>query len=141
MAWEMAEALRYYQKQGAPQDQNALTGLLREIQHECGGIPTWAVARIGEEYGVKESYLLAIIRRLPSLRLKEQHTLELCAGPNCGRHTQLAKFAESLAGPKLTVKFIPCQRMCGKGPNIRFDGRVYNRADEKLLEELTKDLK
>ena len=54
MAWEMAEALRYYQKQGAPQDQNALTGLLREIQHECGGIPTWAVARIGEEYGVKE---------------------------------------------------------------------------------------
>ena len=29
MAWELQEAIRYYQTQGAPKDQNALTGLLR----------------------------------------------------------------------------------------------------------------
>ena len=140
MAWELQEAITYYKKQGAPKDQNALTGLLREVQSEFGGIPERLAKEIAREYGVKESYILALIRRYPSLRLREIHTLELCAGPNCGKHLSLAKFAESLASPNLTVRFLPCQRMCGKGPNIRFDGRLYNRADEALLKELTKDL-
>lgn len=136
MSWQLQEAMDYYRRQGAPGDQNALTALLREIQQEFGGIPLNAVGQIAEGYGLKESYLLAIIRRIPRLRLQNKHTLELCAGPNCGKHTALAKFAEGLKSEKLEVKFISCQRQCGKGPNIRFDGRLYNKADEKLLTEL-----
>jgi NADH:ubiquinone oxidoreductase subunit E len=89
------------------------------------------------ELGTKEGVLLALIRRIPRLRLGDTHLLEICAGPNCGKHTQLAAAAEKLADDKITLRFIPCQRLCGKGPNIRWDGRLYHKADEKLLRELT----
>ena len=28
-------------------------------------------------------------------------------------------------------------RMCGKGPNVKWDGQVYHQADEMLLRQLT----
>ena len=37
MEWNLNDAIAYYKKQGAPGDQNALVGLLREIQAEYGG--------------------------------------------------------------------------------------------------------
>ena len=83
--WNLEEAISYYKKQGAPSDQSALVSLLREVQQENGGaIPKSALPAMAEGLGVKESYLLAVIRRIPSLRLSDMHTLELCAGPNCG---------------------------------------------------------
>ena len=44
MSWTLEEAVAYYKKQGAPQDQTALINLLREIQTESGGaIPAYGV--------------------------------------------------------------------------------------------------
>lgn len=141
MNWDLNEALAYYRSQGAPRDQGALTGLLREIQQENGGsIPRWALPAVAEAYGLKESFLAALIRRYPSLRLADTHLLEVCAGPRCGRHTALAAAAERLKERGVTVKFVPCMRLCGEGPNIRWDGRLYHRADPDLLEELTREL-
>ena len=137
MAWDLNEALQYYKKQGAPGDQSALLGLLRELQHESGGsIPQGVLPSVAKELDTKESYLLAVIRRIPSLRLSQQHVLELCAGPNCGKHAHLAALAEKLATEKVTVKFVPCMRMCGKGPNLKWDGKLYHGADEALLRRL-----
>lgn len=134
MAWDLEEAVSYYKAQGAPGDQNALIALLREAQRENGGsIPQWLLEPIAAGLGVKESLLLALIRRIPSLRLGGMHCLELCAGPSCGRHKALADLAERLCGETVTVKYTPCQRMCGKGPNLRWDGTLYHRADEALL--------
>ncbi|MBQ8237660.1 MAG: NAD(P)H-dependent oxidoreductase subunit E [Oscillospiraceae bacterium] len=134
----MEEAIVYYKKQGAPADQSAVTALLREAQAEHGGtIPAYLVSTLAEALGVKESFLLAVIRRIPSLRLADTHCLEICAGPNCGRHAALAEAAEKLRSVKITVKFVPCMRMCGQGPNIRWDGKCYNHADEALLRQLT----
>jgi hypothetical protein len=31
-------------------------------------------------------------------------------------------------------------RQCGKGPNLRFDGTLYNGADETLLAKLMKEI-
>ena len=144
MEWNFEEAVSYYRKQGAPGDQTALVGLLKEIQQEQGGaIPEFFVSRISENYAVKETYLLAIIRRIPSLRLRNVHVLEICAGPNCGKHASLAALAEKMhtdSGRKFTLKFTPCKRMCGKGPNIRWDGKLYHKADEALLNTLLKDV-
>ena len=138
MKWSQEEAVAYYKKQGAPSDQSALTALLFEIQSNSGGsIPAYLIPQIAGELGTKEGVLLALIRRIPRLRLGDTHLLEICAGPNCGRHTALAAAAEKLADDKITLRFIPCQRLCGKGPNIRWDGRLYHKADEKLLRELT----
>ena len=140
MAWELAEALDYYKKQGAPSDQSAVLSLLREVQEEHGGIPKHLLPEVGSILGVKESFLLALIRRQPRLRLTDTHTLELCAGPNCGKRTELADLAEKLckAHPgKITLKFTPCMRLCGKGPNLRWDGKLYHQADEALLRRLT----
>ena len=137
MNWTLDEAIGYYAKQGAPRDQTALVNLLREIQQENGGgIPKWMLPPVAESYGIKESLLLALIRRYPSLRLAETHLLEICAGRNCGKHTALAAAAEKLRQQGITVKFVPCMRLCGKGPNLKWDGKLYHKADENLLKEL-----
>ena len=144
MNWTLDEAIGYYAKQGAPRDQMALVNLLREIQQENGGsIPKWMLTPVAEGYAVKESLLLALIRRLPSLHLGGSHVLELCAGPNCGKAAALAKAAETLCAAhpgKIILKFTPCMRLCGKGPNLKWDGDLHHKADESLLKELMKDI-
>lgn len=144
MSWSLEEAVSYYKNQGAPGDQSAVISLLREVQRENGGsIPVYALAAIAKAYGVKESLLNAIIKRIPSLRLADTHCLELCAGPNCGKRAALAAFAEEIrdADPgKFTVKYVPCMRMCGKGPNIRWNGQLYHQADEALLRSLVEQI-
>lgn len=141
---ELQDILDYYRRQGAPADQSALISLLTEIQQDHGGsIPKALLSEISAYYGTKEALLLAIIRRVPRLRLSDVHTLELCAGPNCGKAAALARRAEELTAAysgKVTLKFVPCMRMCGKGPNLRFDGKLYHQADDALLKKLVETL-
>lgn len=142
MSWNLEEAIGYYKKQGAPRDQSALVGLLREIQQENGGsIPLYVLKPIADSYEIKESLLQALIRRYPSLRLGNTHCLELCAGPNCGKHVKLAAYAEALekSTGSFTLKFVSCMRLCGKGPNIKWDGTLYHRADEEMLRKLIEE--
>lgn len=139
MFWDLDEAISYYKSQGAPQNQTILISLLREIQQECGGsLPRDALKRVAAAYQISENFLLAVINRIPSLRLDNTHCLELCAGPNCGRHKALAACAKELSasGGRFTLKFTPCMRMCGKGPNLRWDGVLYHQATEDLLRTL-----
>ena len=136
MNFDLNEAIDYYRRQGAPGDQNALRNLLAELQQESGGaIPQYLLPQVADGLGVKESFLIAIIRRIPSLRLANHHVLEICAGPNCSRRGNLAELAEQYRGA-LEVKLVPCMRQCGKGPNLRFDGKLYNGADAQLLARL-----
>lgn len=139
MDWNLSEALEYYKRQGAPGDQSALIALLTEIQQEQGGaIPKALLPEIAVFLGTKETLLLALIRRIPRLKLSDVHTMELCAGPNCGKSAALAAAAETLCREKgnVTLKFVPCMRLCAKGPNLKFDGKLYHKADEALLKEL-----
>lgn len=136
----MDELLAYYKKQGAPGDQTALVNLMKELQQTYGAIPKWAVQQSAEYFCIKESFLLAIIKRIPSLRLQDSHLMELCAGANCGKHTQLAAAAEKLCKLKgVTFRYMGCQRMCGKGPNLKYDGKLYHKATDALIQELLKD--
>lgn len=140
MAWNIEEAISYYRKQGAPGDQSALVSLLTELQQTHGGaIPLHTLKAVAEGLQTKESYLLAVIKRMPRLRLSQGHTLELCAGPNCGKAAALAAFAEKAKknNPELfDLKFVPCMRMCGKGPNLRWDGQLFHRNTEESLRTL-----
>ena len=144
MEWDLQEALDYYKSQGAPADQTALVNLLKEIQQESGGaIPRGCLTAVEEGCGVKESFLLAILKRLPSLRLQDSHCLELCGGPNCSKRARLAAFVEETYGKKpqkFEVKLVGCMRMCGKGPNLRWDGTLYSGADEALIRCLVENL-
>ena len=136
MAWDMKEALEYYGKMGAPREQSALVSLLKEVQKAGnGGIDAYQVAQICEFYGIKEGLILALVKRIPSLRLGNGHLLEVCAGPNCGKARALAEFADTLGG-NITVKYVPCMRMCGKGPNVRWDGKVFNGMTVEKLREM-----
>ena len=144
MSWNLNEALQFYMQQGAPADQNALISLLTEIQkaHD-GSIPKGLLGTIAAEYAIKETLLLAIIKRIPRLRLSDVHTLEVCAGPNCGKAAALAAAAEKLCAAhpgKITLRFTPCMRLCGKGPNIKWDGTLHHHGDEALLKELFKTI-
>ena len=137
MDWNLEQALAYYRRQGAPGDQTALVSLLKEVQQEFGCVPQWFVGEMAREYGIKESYLLAVVKRIPSLRLENTHLLEVCGGPNC--RASLAPFIEKTYGKnprEFTLKISGCMRMCGKGPNIKWDGRLYNGADEALIRRL-----
>lgn len=137
MAWNLTEALNYYKKQGAPSDQNALAQLFLEVQQEYGGsVPKALLSEIAQELSVKETFLLALIRRMPRLRLDDGHLLELCAGPNCGKAAALAAKAEQLCTGKIRLKYVPCMRLCGKGPNLRLDGKLYHKATPEMLEQL-----
>ena len=142
MAWNLQEAILYYKKQGAPRDQSALISLLREIQQESGGsIPAAALEEAAASLNIKSSMFHALIKRIPSLRLSDKHCLNICSGPNCGKAKALADYAETLCRLKsdtIELRFVPCMRMCGKGPNIRWDGTVYHQATPELLEELIK---
>ena len=142
MAWNLEEAVGYYRRQGAPGDQTAVVNLLREIQSEYGAIPRDVLSSAAEVLGVKDGFLLAFVKRIPSLRLSDAHVLELCGGPNCPKRAKLAEFVEKTWGTKpagVTVKQVPCMRQCGKGPNIRWDGKLYNQADEALLRRLMEE--
>lgn len=136
MAWELEEAIAYYQKQGAPRDQSAVIALLREIQQERGGISRSVLAELSRRMDTKEGFFLALIKRVSGLRLLEGHTLELCAGPNCGKAAQLAAFAEKNRPKNVELKFVPCMRLCAKGPNLKWDGQLYHRAEEALVRKL-----
>ena len=140
---ELRDILDYYKRQGAPADQNALIALLTELQQDHGGsIPRALLSAIAEYYGIKEALLLAIIRRIPRLRLSDTHTLELCAGPNCGKAAALAACAEKLCAepPSLSLKFVPCMRMCSQGPNLRLDGKLYHAVTAEMLTQLVRNL-
>jgi len=140
MDWELNEAIGYYKSQGAPRDQNALVNCLREVQeHNGGSIPEWLLPPLAEGFAVKESLLRALIRRYPRLRLANTHLLELCAGKNCGKHTSLLAAAEKLREKGIAVKTVPCMRQCGKGPNLKWDGKLYNGATIALLKELAEE--
>lgn len=140
MSWNFEEAIAYYKTQGAPSDQSALVNLMKEIQQENNGsIPVWALSQAAQTYGIKDSFLLALIRRMPSLRLADTHCLELCGGPNCSKRGTLAAFVEKTYGAKpekFELRYAGCMRMCGKGPNIKWDGKLYHQADEKLIRQL-----
>ena len=136
MLWDLEEALDYYRRQGAPGDQNALIALLKEIQKETGCIPAEVPAKIAAFYAIREPLVLALIRRVPSLRLSGGHCMELCAGPNCAKAGPLADYAERIAPGGVTVKRVGCMRLCGKGPNLRWDGRLYHQADKALIRRL-----
>ena len=141
MSWNLEEAIGYYKKLGAPGDQSAVISLLREVQGEFGGIPKAMLPHLAQALGTKDALLHALIRRIPSLRLQDVHTLELCAGPNCGKAAALADFAQKTCSAKgVSLKFVPCMRLCGKGPNLRFDGKLHHKADESLIENLLKDV-
>ncbi|MBQ3533331.1 MAG: NAD(P)H-dependent oxidoreductase subunit E [Oscillospiraceae bacterium] len=135
--WE--DLISYYRRQGAPGNQQALIALLRELQQESGGsLSSVQLQQTAEAFSLQESFLRAIIRRIPSLHLAEGHTLELCAGKNCSRSRALAEYAEVLSKKHgFTLRYVPCMRLCGKGPNFRWDGKVYHKGDEALLRQLT----
>lgn len=136
MRWDVKEAIEYYRRQGAPGDQTALRNLLAEIQQESGGaIPKGLLGSIAGGLGTKESFLIALIRRIPSLHLADHHVLEICAGPNCSRRGELTKLVEQYRG-RVELRFVPCMRQCGKGPNLRFDGKLFNGADGQTLARL-----
>ena len=135
MQWNLGEAVAYYRSQGAPGDQAALVSLLTEVQQQFGSIPMGILPELALSLGVKESYLQALIKRMPRLRLGDGHILQMCAGVNCGKAAALAAFAEKNKG-NVTVQFVPCMRLCGKGPNIKWDGTLYHHVDEALLRRL-----
>ena len=147
--WNWNEILDHYRRQGAPGDQGALVSLLREVQEAHGGVlPAHCLSRVADAYGLKESFLTAVVKRYRSLKLAAvPHSLELCGGSNCSRRraAELADFLEEEYGVKqggeseargFSLRVTGCMKRCGQGPNIKWDGQHYPAANPELLRGL-----
>lgn len=137
--------IEYYRDQGAPGDQQMLLSLLREVQEECGGkLLQSALNTIADAYRVKDTFLKALINRIPTLHLEDTpHRLEICG--NCARSRELARFIEetyqvkSGSGSKQGGFFYQvtgCMKNCRRGPSLRWDGTLYPCAGIELIESL-----
>lgn len=147
--WSLDEAIAYYKEQDAPSNQEALVNLLREVQENNGGfLPDIAIEDIAAAMNIKPSFLGALIKRYPSLRTESApHRLEICGGPNCAKNgsAKILKFianeykVQSGGISKMggfSFKICGCMKQCPHGPNIKWDGEIYNHADEELLVKL-----
>ena len=138
------ELIEYYRDQGAPQDQQMIIALLREAQEADGGVlSAQALSQIAAAYAMKETMLQALVRRVPGIRLENApHRLQICG--TCRAGAKLRDFVERTYGVKsggvsaagFAYQVTPCMKNCKNGPSIRWDGVLYSRADEKLIEKL-----
>lgn len=147
--WNLQDAIAFCREQGAPQNQQALIALLREIQTKNSGlIPADALGEISSQLALKEALLLAIIKRCPGLRTEEApHRLELCGGERCRKRNcrELQRFVEenyqvepgkvSQVG-RFSYKITGCMKNCPKGPSLKWDGKLYSNANSKLIQTL-----
>ena len=140
----MEEIIAYYRDQGAPQDQQMLIALLREVQQAQGGVlAADALERIACAYDIRVAVLHALIRRVPGLRLEDApHRLEICG--TCRQGAALRDFVERTYGVKsgaaskagFSYHVTPCMKNCKNGPSIRWDGVLHSCADTALLRNL-----
>lgn len=147
--WKIHEAVEYYKGQDAPQNQFALVELLKEAQEHNGGVLTdCLIEDIAALLNIKVTFLNAVIKRYPSLKTAQApRRLEVCGGKNCAangsaallKHIRGAYGAESggiSTKGGFSFKICGCLKHCGKGPNIKWDGEIYNAATPELIKKL-----
>ena len=135
----------YYRQQGAPGDQQMLIALLKEVQALEGDLLTKsALQEIAAAYDLKESILLAIVRRIPALKYEDiPHKLEICATCKCSG--DLRAYIEETLGIKsgtanketgFAYRTVNCMKNCKNGPSVRWDGVLHSRVTIELLKNL-----
>ena len=145
----VSEAVRkivdYYRAQGAPQDQQMLIALLREVQEEMGGVLSqMVIEEIAQTFKMKPAMLLALIRRVPSLRMETAaHRLEVCG--TCRAGAKLRDEIERTYGVKsgglcenagFSYHVTPCMKNCKNCTSIKWDGVLHSHADMQLVRAL-----
>ena len=147
---KIKEVIQYYKEQNAAKDQQVLIELLREIQEIYGGvIPDYAIEEAAGQLEIKRNFLNTVISRYGSLRTEDApHRMEVCKGDRCQKQggALLRTFIEKEyhvknGGISKTGRFsyqtTGCMKNCAKGPNIRWDGKLYEGADMALIKRLT----
>lgn len=146
--FDIDEAIQYYQKEGAPGDQQALILLLKEIQENQGGVLSpQAIDTVANAYRVTASFLHAIARRIPSLRLSQaKNRLEMCSGVNCASRGAAGLLAfvqkkysvqngQSAKGG-FSLHITGCMKNCKHGPNIKWNGTLYAGSTPEALKRI-----
>lgn len=139
--WSMEEALEHYRSQGAPQDQQMVLMLLREVQEHTGPLTQEDLSRIAQSYGLGRGFLPALIRRIPDLRMSAHpHRLEICR--SCARQLGAWIEREYGVGPGgasdrggFTYHVVGCLKNCKAGPSARWDGELIPHATEAILRQ------
>ena len=140
--WQLEEAIEAYREQGAPEDQQMLIALLREVQQETGPLTQDVLDAIARAYQLGASVLPALVRVVPSLKMAAHpHRLEVCA--NCGK--KLSSWIEKTYGVRpggacdrggFTYHVVGCLKNCKAGPSARWDGELISRADEDKIRRI-----
>ena len=142
---ELHELISHYRELVAPEEQQILIMLLKEVQQLFGGVlPSFALHEVAEAYHLKSSLLQALTRRIPSLRTENApHRLEICK--TCRQSASLAEEIEheyevrsggiSKSGG-FSYHVTGCMKNCKNGPSIRWDGTLVSHADMERIRGL-----
>lgn len=141
----LTELADYYRMQGAPGDQQMLIALLKEAQEADGGVLNMrTIMEISQIYNIKETVLMALIRRVSTLRCEVvPHTLEMCATCKC--NGAIRSYVEDELGIKsgeickthgFQFRTVGCMKNCKNGPSIKWDGVLYSNTTVELLKGL-----
>ena len=142
---KLTELINYYREQGAPQEQQILVLLLKDVQQLCGGaLSAHALTEIAEAYHLKASVLHALIRRIPSLHTDDApHRLEICG--TCAKSGSIARYIEETYGVRsgevskkggFLFQVTGCMKNCRQGPSVRWDGNLLSRVSTDILRRL-----
>ena len=106
------------------------------------------MSRVCKELGVKDSYINTVIKFTSDIKTeKVAHRLSICKGENCKSkgsselHDHIIKKYKVNPG-KVSEKYgfsydvCGCMKQCAKGPNIRWDGKIYSKVTTKMLDSL-----
>ena len=139
------EMIEDYRAQGVPGDQQMLIALLREAQEADGGVLSrWTISALAQAYGIRESLIDALIRRVSGLYSEEAaHRLEICGICRAGApllemiaRTYGVKSGEACDSAGFVYRVVPCMKNCKNGPCVRWDGQLYSSMDKKRLRAL-----
>ena len=139
------EIVEYYRSHGAPNDQQMLIVLLKEVQDVCGGmLSQCALDAVADALSIRPPIIQALIRRIPSLKCESvAHRLEICG--TCKKGAALQNHIEETyklrSGGvheqyKYSYRVTGCMKNCKCGPSVRWDGVLQPSATIELLEKL-----
>lgn len=133
-------------------DQSTLIGMLQQIQHEAGYLPTHVLVRLSEKLGVSAGRLQALstFYKCFSLVPTGRHKIAVCMGTAChvrggtqvleGLERELAiKSGGTTMDKRFTLESVRCLGCCSLAPVVRVGEKVYGTMDQRKAIRILKE--
>lgn len=137
------EIMSYYAGQKDAGSQENAVSALSEVQELYGYIPREKLAEMAEALGVKESFLVQLVKLYPRFKKAPyRHCITVCTGARCGSNGASAVFdavlkaAEAQGDGIFKIQMKECLKECGTAPNIKVDEDWYHGVKPEEIDSI-----